>query len=463
MVMCFVPDCKHYSEKHACRFFTFPKDANEKRRWIKLIRRDDRNPTSHSLVCGCHFKDGNRSNGPTIFERNKGKLFDVPEVEVRHRKKQQPRSASPAVAGPSWLPDPVPLEEHQPEEPAKEVIEESSTSAPTVLPEFSAMLEAQVYFLEKENKELKEALEKCAGKLSFAAIANTDHLISVYTGIPTKDIYLALYSLMENHELNYYYKWNVVTIPKIDQLLITLMKLRLNLLLDDLSVRFGVTKGTISNIVKTWMFALHEVLFKHFMAEVPTTSKNKCCLPSSFNSFTNCRMILDCTEMACIHPQNMEKQRATYSSYKHRNTLKGLIGVAPNGVITYASKLYPGSISDKKIVQDSGVLKVFQPGDLILADKGFLIADLLPQGVHINTPPFLCSAQFTPEQVIMTRTIARARIHVERAISRIKCFRILNMIPQTLIPHASIIFQLCAAITNLQFPLIKEVGEMYLE
>ena len=38
------------------------------------------------------------------------------------------------------------------------------------------------------------------------------------------------------------------------------------------------------------------------------------------------------------------------------NSFKVLVGVAPNAVITYVSKLYPGSISDKAIVQESGLL-----------------------------------------------------------------------------------------------------------
>ncbi|KAJ8950154.1 hypothetical protein NQ314_008007 [Rhamnusium bicolor] len=98
----------------------------------------------------------------------------------------------------------------------------------------------------------------------------------------------------------------------------------------------------------------------------------------------------------------------------HRNTLKGLVGVAPNGTITFLSNLYVGNTSDKNIVKHCGVLTSFLAGDLILADKGFLIQDLLPPGVLLNIPPFLMKAQFSPEEARQTVTIARARIHVER-------------------------------------------------
>jgi hypothetical protein len=173
----------------------------------------------------------------------------------------------------------------------------------------------------------------------------------------------------------------------------------------------------LSNIFKTWLHALHEILFQQLMKELPSGEKNKLCMPMAFSTFTNCRVIMDCTEMTTIHPKNMTRQRATYSAYKYRNTLKALIGVAPNAVVTFASKLYPGPVSDKK---RSGILSALNAGDLVLADKGFLVAHILPHGVSLNLPPFLTTPQFTPEEAVRTRTIAKARINVERAINRIK-------------------------------------------
>lgn len=115
----------------------------------------------------------------------------------------------------------------------------------------------------------------------------------------------------------------------------------------------------------------------------------------------------------------------------------------------------------KKIVEHSEIMKQMNEGDLILADKGFLIKDLLPRGVSLNIPPFLSTPQFTEEQVYETQKIAKARIHVERAIRRIKCFSILQQVPQYYMSQISTIFQVCAALTNFQYPLIREVEEYY--
>ena len=66
------------------------------------------------------------------------------------------------------------------------------------------------------------------------------------------------------------------------------------------------------------------------------------------------------------------------------------IHVAPNAVITFVSKLYPGSVSDKAIL----LANVFEHGDLILADKGFLVHDIMPNGVSVIIPPYLNNGKF---------------------------------------------------------------------
>ncbi len=67
----------------------------------------------------------------------------------------------------------------------------------------------------------------------------------------------------------------------------------------------------------------------------------------------------------------------TFSNYKNDNTYKAL-------------KLYPGSISDKELTRQSGILDLLEPGDSIMADKGFDREQyLIPLGVKLNIPPFL--------------------------------------------------------------------------
>ena len=95
-------------------------------------------------------------------------------------------------------------------------------------------------------------------------------------------------------------------------------------------------------------------------------------------------------------------------------------------------------------------------GDLILAERGFLIHDIVPKGVSVNIPPFLQNGKFTASEIKATKNIGKCRIHVEMANARLKDFKILSFVPPYLRCYADEVFQLCAALVNLQFPLIKE-------
>ena len=87
-----------------------------------------------------------------------------------------------------------------------------------------------------------------------------------------------------------------------------------------------------------------------------------------------------------LQPSLPELQQRTLSSYKNHNTFKALIGT-----VIFVSKLYPGSISDKELTRQSGILDLLEQGDTIMADRGFdIMEDLAPRGVRLNIPPFLC-------------------------------------------------------------------------
>lgn len=135
-----------------------------------------------------------------------------------------------------------------------------------------------------------------------------------------------------------------------------------------------------------------------------------------------------------------------------------MIGIAPNGAVTFISQLYTGSISDREIVIRSGFLaQEFSEGDSVMADKGFTIQDLLPLGTSLNIPPFLGQfEQMSPENVIRTQQIASVRIHVERAINRIKNYRIWSgLIPLSLFGLVNQMRSICSFLSNVQDPLIS--------
>ena len=128
-------------------------------------------------------------------------------------------------------------------------------------------------------------------------------------------------------------------------------------------------------------------------------------------------------------PSDLHMQSSTRSNYEHQNTGKFLIGCTPNGVIAY-SQLYVRSISDVELTRKCGFVDTLagKRGSSIMADRGFTIRDILNDvGVDLNIPPFLENrGQLPPSEVKAGRQIASLRIHVERAIGRIKNYRILK-------------------------------------
>ena len=74
-----------------------------------------------------------------------------------------------------------------------------------------------------------------------------------------------------------------------------------------------------------------------------------------------------------VHTIILWAQSQCFSSYKNTTTAKGLLGIAPSGAPVSISDLYTGSISDKDITKQSGILELLKKGDECMADKGFNI------------------------------------------------------------------------------------------
>ena len=125
--------------------------------------------------------------------------------------------------------------------------------------------------------------------------------------------------------------------------------------------------------------------------------------------------------------------------------------------MSFISKCYGGCASDRFITEDCLILHKLQYVDSLMADKGFNISDLLiSKRSQLIIPPFLREKQrFSKNNCKKTLDIAKARIHVERAIAWIKDFRILNgAFPKTMKDLLDDIYLICAAITNLAPPLV---------
>ena len=244
----------------------------------------------------------------------------------------------------------------------------------------------------------------------------------------------------------------------IDEMFLTLVKLKRGSANRDIGERFGIHETHVSRIIVTWIKLLHTVLSE--ISIWIQRSKIRKHLPKCFQAlYKDVRVIVDCTELRSERPSDFEVQCATYSTYKGCNTYKALIGISPSGVPTFISQLYEGSISDNDITNKTKLRDLMEPGDAMMADRGWTCANWLARkGVRLVTPHFLhAKQQMTIPELVESVSIARVRIHVERCMGRIKQWQFLKAdIPLVYWNMISDIFQVCSRLVLFWPPLVDD-------
>ena len=244
----------------------------------------------------------------------------------------------------------------------------------------------------------------------------------------------------------------------IDELFLVLVKLKRGSANNDLAERFHIHESHVSRLFITWIKLLH-IVVSSINTWLPR-GKVKKYMPACFKPlYRDVRVIVDCTEIRTERPSDFEVQCATYSSYKACNTHKALVGISPSGVPTFISELYEGSISDNAITNHSKLRELMQPGDAMMADRGWTCASWLGRkGIRLITPQFLHGKQqMNIPELVESVSIARVRIHVERCMGRIKQWQFLRQaVPLTYWNMISDIFQVCGRLVLFWPPLIED-------
>jgi len=195
----------------------------------------------------------------------------------------------------------------------------------------------------------------------------------------------------------------------------------LNLGDQDIAFRFGVNQSTISQCFNKWIDIM-SIRLKPLI-KWPARDELLKTMPMDFRkNFKQCVTKIDYFEAFMERPTNLKACAQTWSNYKHHNTAKFLIGIAPQGAITFISKGWGGPASDVYITKNCGILDNLVAGDLILADRGFNIHDSASlYCAEVKLPPFTKGKkQLSKAQVDFSRQLSRVRIHVERVIGVVR-------------------------------------------
>ena len=309
----------------------------------------------------------------------------------------------------------------------------------------------------RRRRELAE-IHAAKGYPNEEDLKKNEKICRFYTGFSSFTVLMSLFRLVS------------VAIPdggaaklgKFEYFILTLMKLRLNASNYDLGFRFGICESTVSRVFSRWIEAMDVRL--SFLISWPERESLQKTMPFCFrpNYGLKVTSIIDCFEIFIEKPSDLLAKSCTWSQYKHYNTAKYLISITPQGIISFISNGWGGRVSDKYIVENSGYLNNLLPGDVVLADRGFDIADSVAyRGAILDIPAFTRGCeQLPPGDVEATRKLANVRIHVERIIGVVRQrFQILSatgVLPKELVSNITSgrvvldsIVRVCCALNNV--------------
>lgn len=269
--------------------------------------------------------------------------------------------------------------------------------------------------LREENTKLKERLFCLEMSEAFF---QDNKKVEYYTGLPTNRILFTLFKCVED----FIVLTGMSTLTKFQKFILTLMKLRLALSMQDLSYRFDVSVSCVSRI----FISVLDVLYVRLKRAIfwPDRKQLQEKMPSCFleNFESKVVVIIDCLEISIQRPLTLVAQNQMSYTFKKHNRRKYFLAFAPHGLVTFTSEGWDGNCSDQLITEKCGLLEMLLPGDVILVDRGSNICDLVsPTSSKVRVPAFTNSkSQLSSLAVDDAKKLADCKVHVERLIGLVQ-------------------------------------------
>ena len=169
----------------------------------------------------------------------------------------------------------------------------------------------EIDFLRQERDSLQEQIDR----KTLSAESMSSEMVKYYTGLPNYGVFSLVHKLCHQHLSK-----SRTKLTTLDELLMTLMRLRLNLPIEDLAFRFHISKSTVSDIFYKWLNVMY-VRLKPFVNWVPKETV-MVTLPNAFKAdFKFCMGIFDCSEIYIEQPVKRKARAQTWSNYKRHNTV----------------------------------------------------------------------------------------------------------------------------------------------
>ena len=129
--------------------------------------------------------------------------------------------------------------------------------------------------------------------------------------------------------------------PPGNQLLMVLVRLRLNMPFDYLSMQTKLSKSTINRYFQKVIEVMYDEL--RFLVHWPDREHIFQTIPPIFKAnFPRLTSIIDCVEIFIDRPNNLKARAQVYSNYKKHRTVKMLLCTSPLGAIAFLSPAWGG-------------------------------------------------------------------------------------------------------------------------
>ncbi len=211
-----------------------------------------------------------------------------------------------------------------------------------------------------------------------------------------------------------------------EQLLMTLVWLRLYLNTEALGYFFGVDKSTVSRNTRRMLAALREVGEGTLgWPEPPHRGQGKS-VEEALQAYPDLFAIVDATEQGVRRSGDDKTQREHYSGKKKRHTCKTQLIVNEHGEIRHLSHSTPGSVHDLAHFRGSEAAGQIPQEVTVGGDAGYdgLGNDLVDHSV-ITSFKARRNHPLTEEQKLLNQEFSRLRIVVENTICQLKHFKAL--------------------------------------
>ena len=189
-----------------------------------------------------------------------------------------------------------------------------------------------------------------------AFLYNDNDKVRFYTELHSFQVLMKIFHFIEPHV-----RRRFVHLNKSQEFSIVLMKLKLNVPHLDMAYWFDVSRPAVTRVISTW-FVITDVHLSLLISWPTHDALHKSmpqCFIDSFRYKTS--VIIDCFEIFIDRPTNPMARAHTLSTYKHHNTVKVLLGISPQGTISFVSEAWGGRTSDKFLTESCGFLRNLLP------------------------------------------------------------------------------------------------------